>query len=187
MTQRRWRLMLMVLGASLAFAAPAEAQRSGFIIGFGLGPGEAFYEESTEFRTSDGQSRTGVATDFHIGGVVGDSFQLYYMSKLIFFGGMAQDFDVTGLTGLGFTIPLNPDFYVNGGVGIHIHWWSQSEGDAVFNDRYSGLGLVAGGGYHLSQRWVVDFDMMYGRPGDAETARSTRVLGAKVSINVLSL
>ncbi len=184
MIQGQWRLVLLFLGVSVAFAAPAEAQRSGFIIGFGLGPGVVFYQESTEFSVRDGQSRAGVAADFHIGGVVGESFQLYYMNKMTFFGGEAEDFNVTGVSGLGFTYPLNPDFSINAGVGIHIHFWSQIVGDQVSTISYSGLGLVAGGGYHLNQRWVLGFDMMYGKPGD--DSGSTRVLGAKLSINILS-
>lgn len=39
MTQRRWLLGLMFLGVSLGFAHTAEAQRSGFIIGLGIGSG----------------------------------------------------------------------------------------------------------------------------------------------------
>ena len=43
--------------------------------------------------------------------------------------------------------------------------------------------LVAGGGYHLSERWVLDFDIMYARPGDDFV--DIRVLGAELSINFL--
>ncbi len=85
---------------------------------------------------------------------------------------------------LGATYPLNPDFSINAGVGIHIHFWSQIVGDQVSTISYSGLGLVAGGGYHLNQRWVLGFDMMYGKPGD--DSGSTRVLGAELSINIVS-
>jgi len=175
---------VLLVSASLAFAAPAEAQRSGFIIGFGLGPGVVSYQESTEFREHDSRSRTGVAANFDIGGVVGDSFQLYFMNKMIFFGGEAEDFNVTGVSGLGLTYPLNPDFSINAGAGIHIHFWSQIQGDQVSTISYSGLGLVAGLGYHLNQRWVLGFDTMYGKPGD--DLGSTRVLGARLSINIVS-
>ena len=43
MTQRRWLFGLMFLGVYLGFAQTAEAQRSGFIIGLGVGPGVASY------------------------------------------------------------------------------------------------------------------------------------------------
>ncbi len=72
MTKRPWLLALMFLGGSLVFAPPAEAQRSGFIIGFGLGPGLASYTASS---STDRQNERGVATDFHIGGVIGDSIE----------------------------------------------------------------------------------------------------------------
>ena len=86
MPKRPWLLGLMFLGVSHAFAQPAEAQRSGFIIGFGLGPGLASYTRTlTGQPSSDRATEFGLGTDFHIGGVLGDSFELYFMSKLIFF------------------------------------------------------------------------------------------------------
>ena len=61
----------MFLGVCLAFAPPAQAQRSGFIIGFGLGPGLVSYTISSSSSSSDRQTELGVATDFHIGVVIG--------------------------------------------------------------------------------------------------------------------
>ena len=48
MTQRQWRFALMFLGVSLAYAPPAQAQRSGFIMGFGLGPGWSSYTSTPD-------------------------------------------------------------------------------------------------------------------------------------------
>ena len=51
-------------------------------------------------------------------------------------------------------------------------------------DSYTGVGLVAGGGYRLGARWVFDFDIMYLRPGDDTINIS--VLGAELTINIVS-
>ena len=124
MTKRPWLLALMFLGGSLFFAPPAEAQRSGFIIG--LGPGLASYTGSSpEPFSSDRENHWGVATDFHIGGVIGDSFELYFMSKMIFINDMGTGIVATGVNGVGFTYPLNPDFYINGGLGVGL--WAEIE------------------------------------------------------------
>ena len=75
-TQRQLLLGLMFLGGSLAFAPPAQAQRSGFIIGVGLGPGLVSHTS-----VPDRESKYGLAIDFHMGGVIGDSFELYFVFK----------------------------------------------------------------------------------------------------------
>ncbi len=177
-----WTAMLILV---MGVAAPAEAQRSGAISGFGLGPGVASYTGSS----SDRETNIGLATDFHIGGVIGDSFELYFMSKMIFIDDVATGIVATGVNGVGFTYPLNPDFYINGGLGVGL--WAEIDPFFVpFSEPrpgefYTGFGLVAGGGYRLSERWVLDLDIMYARPGD--DSKDIRMLGAQLSINVLSL
>ena len=181
-----WTAMLILV---MGVAAPAEAQRSGFIIGFGLGPGVASYTGSSRSFPSDRETEIGLATDFHIGGVIGDSFELYFMSKMIFINDIRAGPVATGVNGVGFTYPLNPDFYINGGVGVGL--WAEIDPFFVpFSEPrpgefYTGFGLVAGGGYRLSERWVLDFDIMYARPGD--DSNDISMLGAQLSINVLSL
>ena len=113
MTQRQLLLGLLVLGGSIVFARPAEAQRSGFIIGVGLGPGLASFSSVPER-----EYRTGLAFDFHIGGVIGDGFELFYVHKgTIFSTDLTDVYIGSGMNGLGFSYPLNPRFSVNGGVG----------------------------------------------------------------------
>ena len=178
-----WTTMLILV---MGVAAPAEAQRSGFIAGFGLGPGLASYTGSSP----DRETEIGLATDFHIGGVIGDSFELYFMSKMIFINDMGTGIVATGVNGVGFTYPLNPDFYINGGLGVGL--WAEIEpfdlqlfSNSAPPEFYTGFGLVAGGGYRLSERWVLDFDIMYARPGD--DSKDISMLGAQLTINVLSL
>ncbi len=176
MTQRPLLLGLMVLGGSLAFARPAEAQRSGFIIGFGLGPGLASYSS-----VPGRESKTGMAIDFHIGGVIEDSFELYYMHK-----GTIISTDVAGVSigsgvaGLGFSYPLNPKFSINGGIGLAL--WTEIGPNATANDA-QGLGLVGGARYKLTEsgRWGLGFDITYGEPFPDFNA-----LGAQFTINILS-
>jgi len=87
----------MFLGLCFAFASPgqAQAQRSGFIIGFGLGPGMI---------AGDAPTKLGLATDFHIGGVI-NSLELFYVNKVIFTSDDDVDAIVTGVNGVGGAYP----------------------------------------------------------------------------------
>ncbi len=179
MTQRQSLLGLMFLGVSLAFAPPAEAQRSGFIIGFGLGPGWSSYTS-----TPDRESNVGVAFDFHIGGVIGDSFELYYVQKGNVFSGDALGLDNvgSGVAGLGASYPLSPKFYINGAIGFG--WWIESVGGSSATST-EGVGFLAGGRYQLTEsgRWGLGFDVMYGKPFGSIDFNT---LGVQFTINVLS-
>ena len=119
MTQRQLQLVLIFFGVCLAFAPPAQAQRSGFLIGFGLGPGFTSYSAPAAL---DRVSKAGVAFDFHIGGVVGDSFELFYAAKGNVFGSdvLAIDNLASGVNVIGFAYPLNPDFSITGGIGLGV-------------------------------------------------------------------
>ena len=160
MIQRLWRLVLMFVGVSLAFAPATEAQRSGFIIGFGLGIGEDLYS-STSVR-----SQTEVALDFHIGGVIGDSFELYYVIK-----DPAWDGPSLHVEGIGFGYLLSPRFSINGGIGVT-----------------RGRAFSAGGRYLLSEsgRWGLGFDIVYKRLPDVRLPDDFQALGAQFTIQVLS-
>lgn len=177
---------LSVLGTTIALAQPAQAQRSGFIIGFGAGIGRPSWTASSPFvvGSTDRESKVGVATDFKIGAVIGDLFQLYYVNKVIFFSAANVDLIATGMSGIGFTYPLpsSPDFYFNGGIGIGV--WTELDFEAATTESISGLGLLAGVGYHLNELWMLDFDVMYGKPGDDTVTLNT--LSASLTINILS-
>ena len=181
MTQRQVRLVLMFLGVCFAFASPAQAQaqRSGFIIGIGLGPGFTSYSAPGAI---DRVSKSGLAFDFHIGGVVGDSFELFYAAKANIFGSdvLAIDQLASGVNVIGFAYPLNPDFSITGGIGLGV--WVESRSGTTTNDG-DGLGLLGGGRYQLGEsgRWMLNFDIMY---GEAETDRNA--FGLQATINVVS-
>ena len=178
MTQRPLLLALIFLGGSIAYAPPALAQRSGFIIGFGLGPGLVLYSS-----VPDRESKIGMALDFHIGGVIGDSFELYYVHKGTLFrtDEVGVDFIGLGMNGLGFAYPLNPEFTINGGIGMGRR--DRLRGGNVDSDESGGLGLVGGVRYKLSEsgRWGLCFDITYGRPSPG-----FNTLGAQFTISVLS-
>ena len=168
----------MFLGLSFAFASPAQAQgRSGFIIGFGLGPGLASY--------TDGDSNIGVAFDFQIGGVIGESLELYYVQKGTFFGSDLSGVDNvwSGMAGLGVGYVLNPKFIVNAGIGVAV--WIESDVSSSLG-RADGVGLLGGGRYLLNEsgRWALGFDITYGKPfgGDVDFS----AWGVQATINVLS-
>lgn len=176
MDQRQWRLGLMLLGLCLVSAPPVEAQRSGFIIGLGLGPGAVSYSS-----VSDRESQFGLAIDFHIGGVIGDSFELYYVHKGTVISTDVAEVNIgSGVAGLGFSYPLNPKLSINGGIGLAL--WTVIGPNGTTNNS-DGLGLLGGVRYRLSEsgRWGLGFDMTYGEPFPDFTT-----LGAQVTINVLS-
>ncbi len=66
--------------------------------------------------------------------------------------------------------------------------WLEIDGSLTGNqapaERYTGLGLVAGGGYRLGERWVLDFDVLYAKPGD--DVLDISVVGAEVSVNFVN-
>ena len=165
----------MLLGLCFAFASPAQAQaqRSGFIIGFGLGLGVVGGDLDTKF---------GGASDFHIGGVIG-SVELFYVNKVIFTEGDFADLVATGVTGVGVAYPLNPDFAVTGAIGVgylaSLLYLGDGSSPGGAND---GLGLLAGGRYKLNEsgRWMLNFDISYANPEDAS------IWGVQATINVMS-
>ena len=71
----------------------AAAQREGFVIGFGAGPG---------LTTGDVDSKVGVSLDLRVGALVSEFVQVYYTSKANFFseeGALVS----AGVHGLGIT------------------------------------------------------------------------------------
>lgn len=172
MTQRL--LVMMFLGISVAFASPAEAQRSGFIIGFGLGAGVVSANPSSVRATN-----TGFSGNFHIGGVV-SGVEVFYVSKVTLEdAGTAGDYLASGVSGLGVAYPINDQVAINGGIGVYQRNLISAVGGAVSID--SGLGLEAGVRYLLGDgRWGIDLDVLYGKPGDLT------LYGAQLTFSVLS-
>jgi hypothetical protein len=153
---------------ALVAAQPAAAQRSGFIIGFGLGGGWSKVEGA------DGDF--GLATDFKIGAQVSETARVYYSGKSVLFGVTGADLGISGIQGVGVDYVLPSGMYLSGGVGLanlNILLDGSLEGD-------SGFGLNGGVGYEFGDLWMVDFDLTWG------TINSASVLTASVSVNILS-
>jgi len=171
--------VVTVGNATAPGAADFSGKRLKFIIGFGVGPGLVSYTSSSRVGSTDRENNRGVATAFHIGGVIGDSFELYYMNKLIFWGSLRW----TGVHGVGATYPLNSDFSINGGIGSGL--WEEIDFEHGAPS-YSGLGLLAGGRYQLNEsgRWMLNLDIMYTKMGNDSFISD--VLGAQLTINAMS-
>lgn len=147
-TLRLSRLVLwvgMVLCLWISTGSEVVAQRSGFIIGIGAGPG---------FTTGDVSSELGVATDFKIGGMLGESLQLYYTAKsnLLF---LDRGVEGTGVSGLGASFVLPSGFNINGVAGLAT-WWDFD------NDASNGFGFGAGVGYEFTDKWVLNLGSTLG-------------------------
>ncbi|MBE0595617.1 MAG: hypothetical protein IH616_24790, partial [Gemmatimonadales bacterium] len=119
---RRYACLGLTVLLVLGLARDVAAQRRGFIIGGGLGPG---------LTAGDVDTKVGVATDFKIGAMIGESIQLYYGNKMNFTGGELVDIQGTGVGGLGITYQMPSGFRINGLVGLS-SWvvYVDSESDA---------------------------------------------------------
>jgi opacity protein-like surface antigen len=163
--------------------------RRGFIIGFGAGAGLTSYKQSVEYFgdtiTSDRTRKRGLVTDFKLGYAPSERWAFYWMSKVSWFRveGLEDDQVITnGFGGLGMTYPLRTvarPLALNAGIGFS-SWSAPFEGDV---DSMYGLGLVLGTEYELSPHWLLDADLMWGRPSQNEV--SLHALGFKLTINHL--
>ncbi len=167
---RRNILIALALGLSLTVVHDAAAQRKGFIIGFGLGPGVT---------TGDPDTKVGLATDFKIGAKVGESVQVYYMNRANFFGSEFVDLVATGVGGLGvaYEIPSAPGFSINGGVGLST-WMEFLDGET---ESESGFGLAAGFGYEFADLWIFNVGATWGQP-----IEEVNVITIMAGISILS-
>lgn len=157
-----------VLLLLLALTDVAVAQRKGFIIGGGIGPGTRFGDVSTEI---------GGTTDFRIGAMVGRSVQLYYRNMVTFTDSEAgYDFEGSGVGGLGVTYQMPSAFRINGLVGLATI--AGFSGD-VSTD--TGFGAGVGVGYEFAKYWVINLDGSWGLIGG-----DNHMFNVALTINVLS-
>jgi hypothetical protein len=153
----------------LASSGDAAAQRKGFIIGGGLGPGLTFGDYDTKF---------GGTTDFKIGAMVGQSLQVYYRNTVNFTDSSAgYDLEGAGVGGLGVTYQFACKYRVNGVVGFSSRI-GISGGDWSTDN---GFGLGAGVGYEFADLWIVSLDGSWGRPGG-----DYNMFNLALTINILS-
>lgn len=180
-------LTLLFAGPTVELTAqPAWAQdedrRSGFVIGFSLGPGMS--------RISSGgfsESKTGVSTDLRIGGQISPTVRLYYLNKVVFSGGTFGGIDfaelvATGVNGVGLSYQASPQFHVSGGVGLGVWTEIDSDGNA---ESFNSLGLTGGMGFEFADLWVLETSLSYLQP-EVLPPESLDIVQFKVSLMVLS-
>ncbi|OGC90688.1 MAG: hypothetical protein A2142_01330 [candidate division Zixibacteria bacterium RBG_16_48_11] len=152
-----------------------DGSRKGFILGGALGTGVTSYtEEYTVQRTSetgepydvtiktDRKNEISLMTDFKIGYAPTEQMELYYCSKLSWFGKDFATF-VNGLNSAGLSYyfrPKTPSLYLSGGLGLAVL------ADPFDNDpdTWTGFGFFAGAGYEFTSHLAVEFDLMYSQP-----------------------
>jgi hypothetical protein len=159
-------IVFMVLSSQLvAF----DGLRKGFILGGGVGPGYLFNE---------GTDRFCLATNFKIGYAPSNSFEIYYLNTVSWFGAGSSTF-INGITGLGLTKYLKPEgrgFFVFGGVGLAVlREFTGGEDD-------TGFGLIGGIGYDIAKHWSIQGDIIYTNYAD----EGWHSLGVRVSVNFLA-
>ena len=180
-------------------AGAFDGERQGFILGVGVGSGltsytytaSADYDRAAVSVTSDRENVFPLMSDFKIGYAPNDLLEIYWMSKVSWFGDEAlYGEDVTianGLGGLGVTYffqPAAPSAFVSGGIGFS-SWSLPLEEDPP--DSWVGVGLSAGAGYEFAPHWYVAGDVCWGKPSTDEYGVdiSANALSIKLTINVI--
>jgi hypothetical protein len=140
----------LVAGVLLASPAAHAVERKGFVIGFGAGLGQTRVE---------GESNTGFASEFHIGGMIGPR------TALLLDGSMVADseeaFGETLTVGIGVGAIavqhwVHDRIWVKGGIGQGSVFVSGG-GESEFEE--AGLGFLAGAGYEIVQKEKFTLDL----------------------------
>ncbi len=178
----RTAVTALVLGLSLIGVRDLLAQRSGFIIGFGIGAGVTTWTEGfDDFPTSDSQTEVGVATDLKIGAQVSQSFQIYYVGRANWFVPEGQALHVAGISALGVTYVL-PSAPVHLSAGVGLATWTEI---SLYGDEgFTGLGFTGGVGWEFARSWLFDIAVTYAMPGDQ--GRDLNIFRARAGISILS-
>ena len=175
----RTAVTALVLSLSLVGVRDLLAQRSGFIIGLGIGAGVMTYTVSRDgLADSDRETEVGFATDFKIGAQVSQPVQVYYLGRVNWFTSSGSDLVAVGISALGVTYVL-PSAPVHLSAGIGLATWTEFDigegGNGV-----TGFGLTGGFGWEFADLWLLDFAVTYGN------IEFGNVVLARVGISILS-
>jgi len=196
---QRTRTLVSVLVVALLCSATAacafDGQRQGFILGVGAGAGLTSYTQTLSYgglsETSDRENAFGVMTDFKIGYAPSDAMEIYWMSKVSWFGmenSLGDNVTIAnGVAGLGITYflqPSAPSAFLTGGIGFS-SWAAPFEEDV---DPWYGLGVSAGAGYEFAPHWYIEGDVCWGSPSTEESGLevSANAVSAKLTLNVIA-
>jgi len=206
-------LMVILILGHVSCACAFDGQRKGFILGFGLGPGLISFTETYSIPmmgysvTYDRENKFAVMTDFKIGHGFTNKVQVYWMSKVSWFG-FEDETIVNGVGGLGITYffqPMAPSTYVLGGLGFSI-WSAPWEEFGVYKPEKQssgfGFGLAVGVGQEFSRHWSIEGNLAWGKPTESkwwgyydpnndsegiyEIKQSYNALSFRLTLNVLA-
>ncbi len=171
----------LVLSLSFVGVRDLQAQRGGFIIGFGIGAGLTTYTVSRDgLPDSDRETEVGFATDFKIGAQVSQSLQVYYLGRANWFSSNGSV--VAGISALGVTYVLpSAPVQLSGGIGLATWFGIQKEEGG---DSFTGFGLTGGVGYEFADLWLLDVAVTYGMPD--ESGFDINMFQARAGISILS-
>jgi opacity protein-like surface antigen len=189
-------ISIVVAMSFLTLTANAfDGMRKGFTLGGGIGPGfTTFTQEASSgyySEKSDRENKLGLMTDFKIGYAPTDFWEIYYTSKVSWFGieNVLGD-NVTIANGLGaigatyYFKPAAPSPFIAGGIGLAT-WMAPFESGS---ETWIGFGLFVGAGYEFAPHFNVEADLIWGKPTDSDfgTDYSTNALTIKVTVNALA-
>jgi hypothetical protein len=184
--RQRLSATLLCFAIASLFLQPADAagqkRRKGFILNLGLGPSYTNYKYvNPDFPGDFSESKIGIGTDFKIGHAATDQLLIYYSNDASFFSVSSEFDDVfisSGLSGVGVTYflkPAAPSSYVDASLGFAA--WNVFDTDEGSIDSSTGLGLSMGGGFEFARHWLIDGDLVIGRPrGDFDEGYNTTTL-----------
>ena len=179
--RRTTAVTALALCLSLVGVKDLLAQRSGFIIGFGIGGGVTTYTISRGgLPDSDRETEVGFATDFKIGAQVSQSVQIYYLGRTNWFTRSGSNLVAAGISALGVTYVLpSAPVYLSGGIGLAT--WIELD---LYGDALAGFGLTGGVGWEFADLWLLDIAVTYGMP--QESYRDLNMFQARIGISILS-
>ncbi|MGI9175068.1 MAG: hypothetical protein ACR2GR_07105 [Rhodothermales bacterium] len=178
--------MSLFLGAAFGMAQEAQAQRKGFILGFGIGPGQTYINQAQNglgLNSNYARMKLALATDFKIGYAPSEHLALHWFSNTTwlrasdvnFFdrdsGGLIEErqsvIALSGVAGLGVTYfdgPAPSAYYVEAGIGAST--WAYPFFDREGEGATYGFGLLLGAGKEFARHWTMDVDVFWGRSTD---------------------
>lgn len=173
------KMAAAALFLSLSFVGGGDllAQRSGFIIGLGVGPGVT----SSDLNLADlstTETAVGLATDLKIGAQVSPSLQVYYLGRTNWANGVAAGISAVGAT---YVLPSAP-VQLSGGIGLAS--WIEICIESCTNGSFAGLGVSGGVGWEFADLWLLDVAVTYGSLNDS--VGNVDMFLARAGISILS-
>jgi hypothetical protein len=154
-----------------------DGERNGFILGGGIGAG---YLSNSNSSTD---SRGVFLTHFKIGYAPSNTLELYYLSKVNWWGESDITFTL-GLSAIAATYYIDSEtetgWSISGGFGL-------SALSAPFEENLessNGFGLFLGGGYEFAAHWNVELDLFYSAISESNSDLNS--FGIQITINGLA-